>query len=305
MSAPEAAFMGDEFDAEIVPPCGPSLYRFFAEVMMRSNQMPLMAELVGRLDISKERLDPSVDSPTWMELHRSPYRFAAQFCSGKRVLDVGCSHGYGTAVLAEKADQAVGFDLYPDVVADATAHFGGDNLRFLAHDANEPFPFTDEAFDLVFSSEVIEHVREQDLCVSEMSRVLRPGGLLIIKTPDVRSARRGNVFHYREFSRGELQRMLERHFELVRVCFFGLKPRWACNKVKLPERSSPTTFGPPVPVENALLLQAALRPTLMKDAEVADLFAAAQKAPVTPDKGPFCEDELSADVALSASFCAA
>lgn len=297
MTQSKPLFVGQDFDVQLVSPEGPGLYRFFADVMLAGGHMPLMAELVGRLDISKERVDPEIDSPTWVELHRSPYRFAAAYCEDKEVLDVGCSHGYGTAVLAQRAGYAVGFDLYPEVVADAERRFGHERLRFLAHDANEPFPFADESFDVVFSSEVIEHVREQDRCAAEMARVLRPGGLLILKTPDVRSARRGNVFHYREFSRGELEQMLRRHFDMVKVCFFALKTRWVCNKVDLPERPSPRSFGEPVPVGSAMLLQAALRPSLLKDTETADLLAVAQKAPVTPDAGPFTEEALSAAAA--------
>lgn len=200
---------------------------FLRGAMQSDGIQALLTELMGNLDITKERLDPDVDSKTWLDLHLSPYLYAAGFAEGMDVLDVGCSHGYGTAELAKTARRAVGFDLYPEVVERARSTYKADNLFFLVHDANEPFPFADGSFDMVFSSEVIEHVREQELCVSEMARVLRPGGALILKTPNALSARKGNPFHTHEFLGDELEELLGRHFAAVRVSHFGLRPVWA------------------------------------------------------------------------------
>jgi len=240
----------------------------------------LLTELMGRLDTSKERLDPAIDSHAWLDLHLSPYLYAAESAEGLDVLDVGCSHGYGTAALAEVARSAVGFDLYPEVIRRATTEFGRDNLRFLVHDANDPFPFQDESFDLVFSSEVIEHVREQDLCVGEMARVLRPGGTLILKTPNRPYARKDNPFHTHEFLREELDELLRRHFGCVRVGHFGLHPVWGVRKVELPQVDYPQECGPPIPVPCGCLIEVFLRPDVTfehKDAG-ADLLARCRKA---------------------------
>ena len=58
------------------------------------------------------------------ELHLSRYRFAKSYCAGKRVLDAACGTGYGSAVLAEAADEVHGIDKCGEAVA-----YAGKNLR--------------------------------------------------------------------------------------------------------------------------------------------------------------------------------
>ena len=165
-----------------------------------------------------ERMDPQ--QYRWYEHgvvqeHLERYRFAAGRVNGGDVLDVACGTGYGTALLAEKAGRATGVDLAPDAVA--TARGRGGRATYLVGDA-AALPFEPATFDRVCSFETIEHL-PADLvpnALAEFARVLRPGGELIISTPDRRSysldGPSGNAYHPVEFTRDEFEVLLRPHF---------------------------------------------------------------------------------------------
>jgi SAM-dependent methyltransferase len=94
---------------------------------------------------------------------------------GGRILDAGC----GSSLIIQSLNNAVGMD------------FNFAKVRFLRR-YNVPvlrgsafaLPFKDGAFDCVISSQIIEHIKFDEVLFSEMCRVLSPGGKLIIGTPD-------------------------------------------------------------------------------------------------------------------------
>src|SRR3989344_4267979 len=90
----------------------------------------------------------------------------------KRALDVGCREGIQTKWLENK-----GFEVTP---IDIEKKFE----RCLIVDANKPLPFADNSFDLIWASEVIEHLDDPAKTVAEFRRVLKPGGEMIITTPN-------------------------------------------------------------------------------------------------------------------------
>jgi SAM-dependent methyltransferase len=91
---------------------------------------------------------------------------------GKSALDLGCRDGFWSRKLALRGYKVVSVDLEP---------LGPHMLRL---DANEPFPFSDESFDLVWCTEVIEHVKDPSFTLNEIHRVLRPDGSLFMTTPN-------------------------------------------------------------------------------------------------------------------------
>jgi dolichol-phosphate mannosyltransferase len=107
---------------------------------------------------------------------RRRHRIAISWARGAdRVLDIGC----GSSVIIQSLNNAVGMDV------------SMGKLRFLRRRGIElvrgsafSLPFTDDAFDCVISSQVIEHIPYDDVLFTEIKRVLAPGGLLIIGTPD-------------------------------------------------------------------------------------------------------------------------
>jgi SAM-dependent methyltransferase len=99
-----------------------------------------------------------------------------------RLLDAGCHDGATTAAFRARCDQAVGIDT--DVAALRAGRDRFPRVALLAASA-AALPFADGAFDCVVFSEVIEHVpaNEEEHCIRELWRVMRPGGRLILTTP--------------------------------------------------------------------------------------------------------------------------
>ena len=167
--------------------------------------------------LTEGRVTASDGGQTEIErLHR--YLTAREWCRDKDVLDVASGEGYGTALLAQVARSALGVETAPDAVDRANTAYRANNLSFLVGDARF-LPSPDAAFDVVTSFETIERLAEQRRFLSEIRRVLRPGGLLIASTPDrdnyspAESA--ANPFHVRELTQAEFETQLRSYFAQV------------------------------------------------------------------------------------------
>ena len=112
-----------------------------------------------------------------------PPRHLAAFVRGlpraRRALDLGCGDGRLTAGL--EAEELTAADVSRVALDRAAWRLPGARLVQLQLD--EPLPFEDGAFDLAVCAETIEHVRDLQLLLSELRRVLEPGGLLAVTTP--------------------------------------------------------------------------------------------------------------------------
>jgi ubiquinone/menaquinone biosynthesis C-methylase UbiE len=171
-----------------------------------------------------ERLVIGQCFPRIEQEHLKRYEFATGYVAGKDVLDIACGSGYGSAMLADSGAKSVtGVDLSPEAVESATANFGRGNVRFAVGDVQRLTDIPDASFDLIASFETIEHVPDDRAYVDETARVLRPGGMLLVSTPDRRLGSIGprlrkvpsNPFHVREYTRKELIDLLSRRFEIV------------------------------------------------------------------------------------------
>ena len=155
-------------------------------------------------------------------MHIATYRFAEPYTRRKRVLDFGCGSGYGSAQVAATAAKVVGVDVAGDAVDYARAHFVRDNLSYQRVAPDGILPFEDGSFDTVLSFQVLEHIPDPTVYLSEIRRVLAPEGCLVLATPD-RSTRLlplqrpWNRWHVHEYGAGELGKLLSRHFGHVEV----------------------------------------------------------------------------------------
>lgn len=161
-----------------------------------------------------ERLVTSLSGGIVCEhLHR--YAIAREMVAGKDVLDIACGEGYGVALFAQCARSVVGVDVDRAVVEHAEAKYGGGNTRFLQGEC-VAIPLGEASVDVVVSFETIEHIREQEQFLAEVRRVLRPGGILIVSTPDKRvytdQLGNRNQFHPRELEAEEFYSLLAQHF---------------------------------------------------------------------------------------------
>jgi SAM-dependent methyltransferase len=143
------------------------------------------------------------------------YAWAAQSIGGGRVLDAGCGSGWGTALLARAAGEAVGVDLSPAAVAEARREHG-ELARFEEGDLRA-LPCGDGEFDQVVCFEALTQTAEPEPVLEELSRVLRPGGLLLVSAPNRYAYPPGNPLQLSELSSGELQHLLEARFVNVAV----------------------------------------------------------------------------------------
>jgi SAM-dependent methyltransferase len=121
--------------------------------------------------------------------------------AGSKVLDVGCGNGDGVNAFRNCGMQAVGADRHPSpfsVEADIEKHL----------------PFPDNTFDMAFNKSVIEHVFNPAGMVDEIYRVLKPGGKVIILSPDMMFGWRGfwhDCTHYWGFTNHSIKMLLDLH----------------------------------------------------------------------------------------------
>jgi SAM-dependent methyltransferase len=105
-----------------------------------------------------------------------------------RILDVGCGAGPGLRYLAGNGVQTYGVDLVYYPLAEAQKIVPVQGL--VQADVAYALPFADQRFDIVLLSEIIEHLRNGRPLIFECYRVLRPGGHLIVTTPNLWDIRR-------------------------------------------------------------------------------------------------------------------
>lgn len=95
-----------------------------------------------------------------------------------KVLDLGCATGHYSKRLHK-----LGFEV---TATDVTNQFlYGDTIKFVQFDSNKPLPFENNSFDYVILAEVIEHLKEPYSAVKEINRILKPGGKLVLSTPNI------------------------------------------------------------------------------------------------------------------------
>jgi SAM-dependent methyltransferase len=168
------------------------------------------------LDGNGERFVPEIhDGGTIEAEHEARYRWAAALASGRTVLDAGCGVGWGSVVLADAgAASVVGVDINPQALASARERAGDRAATFVQGDLQE-LPFEDDAFDLVVCFEAIEHVPDPGRVLDGIRRVLAPGGLLVISSPNRGVYPACNPHHIHEYASDELEAALRERFANV------------------------------------------------------------------------------------------
>jgi len=106
---------------------------------------------------------------------------------GARVLDLGCGAGEFSAALTKRGAHPIAVDVAHEALRRAADRLPGGDLRHWA--AGAPLPVADSTVDIVWAGEVIEHVADVAPWLSEVRRVLRPRGALLLSTPHHGTAR--------------------------------------------------------------------------------------------------------------------
>jgi SAM-dependent methyltransferase len=163
------------------------------------------------LPLTGERTVPGVTEENyWFRRHEVVYRRLADACAGRDVLEAGCGEGYGADLIAGVARSVVALDYDNVTVAHVRARYPRVDVR---HGNLASLPLGRASVDVVVNFQVIEHLWDQPQFVAECARVLRPGGVLLMSTPNRITFSPGreapvNPFHTREFSAAELTELL-------------------------------------------------------------------------------------------------
>ena len=165
----------------------------------------------GELPLTGERTIPGLDVENyWFRRHEVAYLRLAEQCAGRDVLEAGFGEGYGADLLAGVARRVIGVDYDESAVGHVQAKYP----RVEAVQGNlAELPLPDASVDVVVNFQVIEHLWDQPQFVAECARVLRPGGLLLMSTPNRITFTPGsdtpiNPFHTRELHAAELTELL-------------------------------------------------------------------------------------------------
>lgn len=163
------------------------------------------------LPLTGERTVPGIaEENYWFRRHEAAYLRLGPHCRNAVVLEAGCGEGYGADRLTSVARRVVALDYDALTVAHVAARYPTvaalrGNLAAL--------PAADAAVDVVVNLQVIEHLWDQPGFLAECARVLRPGGALLISTPNRITFSPGldtplNPFHTRELNAAELAELL-------------------------------------------------------------------------------------------------
>src|SRR5215470_10731138 len=121
---------------------------------------------MSELPFTGERFVPGVKGEIWVE-HWHRYHFALRWAEGRRVVDVACGEGYGTALLARRAASVTGIDLSEEAIAHARGAYKElANARFECAPCTR-LPLPDGSVDVAVTFETIEHIAEQREFVDE------------------------------------------------------------------------------------------------------------------------------------------
>lgn len=164
----------------------------------------------------------------------------------RHVLDAGCGRGLYTRLLLKRARQVTALDYSHTHIETLKRRLGHLPHLSLCVGSADNLPFEDDKFDLVLHCEVLEHIQDDRKVLSELFRVLEPGGRLVLSVP-VPPAPVYDAEHVREgYTLEEISQLLHHSgFEIVRYqyCYFNFSKQvkklaalWR-KKIKLPPPS--------------------------------------------------------------------
>jgi SAM-dependent methyltransferase len=171
---------------------------------------------VPPLHLTGERTLPDVPEENyWYRRHLVVYEWIAQRTHGRRVVDLACGEGYGSAVLARTARSVVGVDANPEAYEHARAKYTQVTFE------RTMIELWQGDVDCVVFLQTIEHVQDPDAMLVHVRELIEPDGVAYVSTPNVLTLapkgaeRSGNPWHVREYTPGEYRELCARHFAHV------------------------------------------------------------------------------------------
>lgn len=140
-------------------------------------------------------LDPSEN--VIFQRHLIAYKEAASLVSGT-ILEIGSGEGYGVTELAPKAKKYIAVDKYDSPISDKAK--ADNNIEFKQMNVPPLRGIEDSSIDFVVTFQVIEHIQNDEKFIKEIYRVLKPGGKMILTTPNLIMSLSRNPWHTREYT---------------------------------------------------------------------------------------------------------
>jgi 2-polyprenyl-3-methyl-5-hydroxy-6-metoxy-1,4-benzoquinol methylase len=162
-------------------------------------------------EITSEQI--SSDNPIHQRLFKA-YVVAKDYVYGD-VLEVGCGEGRGVGLLLQHSYSFTAVDKLEDVIADLRVKH--PSARFLSMNIPPLSELSENSYDCVVSFQVIEHIQDDHLFLKEIHRVLKPGGLALLTTPNRSMSLSRNPWHIREYLPHQLQTLATPIFSKVEL----------------------------------------------------------------------------------------
>lgn len=157
------------------------------------------------------------DNPIHQRLLKA-YIAAKPFVKGK-LLEIGCGEGRGVEILMPLVSEYLGLDKIQEVIDSLQKKYPQAEFR---QAVIPPFStIKDNSFDSIVSFQVIEHIKNDRLFLEEIHRVLKPGGIAIISTPNIRHTLSRNPWHIREYTSRQLEDLCKSVFKNVKPMGIG------------------------------------------------------------------------------------
>lgn len=154
--------------------------------------------------------------------HRFAYEKAVTYLEKDyKLLEIGFGEGYGACYVDDHVQAVDALDVHKNSVVYANEKYGTESCSFI-HYTGENLPFQDDTYDAVITFQVIEHIEDDHRFLQEIKRVLKKNSPALITTPN-RETRLGpeeepwNEFHVREYSKKQLQDLLNGYFNRVQI----------------------------------------------------------------------------------------
>ena len=138
------------------------------------------------------------------------YKAASESVSGN-IIELGSGEGYGIQLLAPLAKKYLAVDKFDTDIS------GNENVEFRKQLLPSMSGIADNSFDFAVTFQVIEHIQDDKAFISEIHRVLKPGGVLMLSTPNRLMSLTRNPWHIREYTATELAGIVGKIFKKVEV----------------------------------------------------------------------------------------
>lgn len=155
----------------------------------------------------------SSDNPVHQRLLKA-YLLVKDMISDGDLLEIGCGEGRGVQYLDERTRSFTGIDKISEVIDDLSKkHPSHQFFQMII----PPIEFPDNSFDTIISFQVIEHIKKDRDYLSEIYRILKPGGTAYITTPNRKLSLTRNPWHVREYLSEELKDLALNYFDDVKI----------------------------------------------------------------------------------------